>query len=107
MIERLRTGNSFISRQERLPSVEEWACKTFTWMKDLCQGRRPGPAREARFVLRILVATPKGGCGKTTIATQLAAAFAAAGHLTVLADADRQRSSLGWLARRPQGAAAI
>jgi chromosome partitioning protein len=58
-------------------------------------------------VLRILVANTKGGCGKTTIATQLAAAFAAAGHLTALADADRQRSSLGWLARRPQHAAAI
>jgi chromosome partitioning protein len=58
-------------------------------------------------MLRILVANAKGGCGKTTIATQLAAAFAAAGHLTVLADADRQRSSLGWLARRPQRAAAI
>jgi chromosome partitioning protein len=58
-------------------------------------------------VLRILVANAKGGCGKTTIATQLAAAFAAAGHLTVLADADRQRSSLGWLVRRPLRAATI
>ena len=58
-------------------------------------------------MLRILVANAKGGCGKTTIAIQLAAAFAAAGHLTVLADADRQRSSLGWLARRPQRAVAI
>src|SRR5215472_7478960 len=60
-----------------------------------------------RFVLRILVANAKGGCGKTTIATQLAAAYAAAGHLTALADADRQRSSLGWLARRPPRVAAI
>jgi chromosome partitioning protein len=58
-------------------------------------------------VLRILVTNAKGGCGKTTIATQLAGAFAAAGHFTALADADRQRSSLGWLARRPRGAAAI
>ena len=58
-------------------------------------------------MLRILVANAKGGCGKTTIATQLAAAFAAGGHFTALADADRQRSSLGWLARRPAQAAAI
>ena len=49
----------------------------------------------------ILVANIKGGCGKTTIATHLAAACAAAGHSTALADVDRQRSSLGWLARRP------
>ncbi|MEI8394676.1 MAG: ParA family protein [Rhodospirillaceae bacterium] len=55
----------------------------------------------------VLVANIKGGCGKTTIATHLAAAFAAGGHNTVLADADRQRSSLGWLERRPTTAAPI
>jgi len=55
----------------------------------------------------VLVANIKGGCGKTTIATHLAAAFAVAGHRTVLADADRQRSSLGWLERRPETAAAV
>lgn len=49
----------------------------------------------------VLVANIKGGCGKTTVAIHLAAAFAAAGHTTHLADADRQRSSLGWVARRP------
>jgi chromosome partitioning protein len=58
-------------------------------------------------VFSILVTNPKGGSGKTTIATNLAAAFAAAGRRTWLADADRQRSSLGWLARRPATAAAI
>ena len=55
----------------------------------------------------VLVANIKGGCGKTTIATHLAAAFAKAGHVTLLADADRQRSSLGWLERRPATAAMI
>ena len=59
------------------------------------------------MVLSVLVANPKGGCGKTTIATHLAAAFAAGGLKTALADTDRQRSSLGWLKTRPANAAPI
>lgn len=58
-------------------------------------------------MLKILVANAKGGCGKTTVATHLAAALATSGRSTLLADADRQRSSLGWLARRPPNAAPI
>jgi len=56
---------------------------------------------------RILVANRKGGCGKTTIATNLAAAFAAGGLTTALADVDRQRSGLDWLGLRPATAAPI
>ncbi|MBL26996.1 MAG: chromosome partitioning protein ParA [Rhodospirillaceae bacterium] len=51
-------------------------------------------------MLSILVANSKGGCGKTTVATNLAAAFAAGGLATALADADRQKSSLDWVKRR-------
>ncbi|HSK40455.1 MAG TPA: ParA family protein [Arenibaculum sp.] len=58
-------------------------------------------------MLTILVANIKGGCGKTTIATHLAAAFSVSGHGTLLADADRQRSSLGWIGRRPASAAPL
>lgn len=58
-------------------------------------------------MLTVVVANTKGGCGKTTTATQLASAFARAGLTTALADADRQRSSLGWLERRPSTAAGI
>jgi chromosome partitioning protein len=58
-------------------------------------------------MLSVLVANSKGGCGKTTISTHLAAAFAQHGHRTVLADADRQGSSLGWVRRRPDWAAVI
>jgi chromosome partitioning protein len=58
-------------------------------------------------MLVVLVANTKGGCGKTTISTHLAAAFASAGHHTALADADRQRSSLEWTRLRPGTAARI
>ena len=43
-----------------------------------------------------LILNPKGGCGKTTIATNLAAYYANTGHETVLMDCDRQGSSLHW-----------
>lgn len=49
---------------------------------------------------KILVASSKGGCGKSTIATNLAAHFAQAGKNTVLVDADRQGSSQRWAEKR-------
>lgn len=55
----------------------------------------------------ILIANSKGGCGKTTLATTLATAFAAAGKATVLADADRQHSSFRWCMMRPGSVARV
>lgn len=55
----------------------------------------------------VLVTSMKGGCGKTTVATNLAAAWAGLGLRTGLAELDRQRSATGWLAARPAGAAPI
>lgn len=49
----------------------------------------------------ILVANPKGGSGKTTLATTLAGALAGAGHNVRLLDLDKQQSASTWLARRP------
>ncbi|NFV79028.1 AAA family ATPase [Magnetospirillum aberrantis] len=58
-------------------------------------------------MLSVLVGNIKGGCGKTTIATHLASAFAQRGLKTAIADCDRQRSSLNWLRRRGETAAPV
>ena len=49
----------------------------------------------------IMVLNAKGGCGKSTIATNIASYFANEGASVALADYDPQRSSLDWLDRRP------
>ena len=48
----------------------------------------------------ILVASSKGGAGKTTVATNLAAWFAVDGKATALLDADPQKSSTHWCEKR-------
>lgn len=48
----------------------------------------------------VLIANPKGGAGKTTLATNLTGYFANAGHQVTLCDLDRQQSSLRWMAFR-------
>jgi chromosome partitioning protein len=55
----------------------------------------------------ILVANAKGGCGKSTIATSLAAYFASEGYATALVDYDPQASALSWLEQRPEEHAPI
>lgn len=50
---------------------------------------------------RIMLLNPKGGCGKTTIATSLASYYAAADLRTALVDYDSQGSSTRWLNVRP------
>jgi len=49
---------------------------------------------------RILILNPKGGSGKTTVATNLAAYFASMGDRPLLSDNDPQGSSTRWLKKR-------
>jgi chromosome partitioning protein len=49
----------------------------------------------------ILVMNPKGGAGKTTLATNLCGLLAQRNFRVLLADLDRQQSATHWLARRP------
>lgn len=55
----------------------------------------------------IMVLNAKGGCGKSTLATNIASFFATEGATVALADYDPQRSSLDWLDRRPDSRPAI
>jgi chromosome partitioning protein len=48
----------------------------------------------------VLVANPKGGAGKTTLATNLSGHYANQGRKVTLCDLDRQQSSLRWMAFR-------
>ncbi len=58
-------------------------------------------------MLRVVVLNPKGGSGKTTIATNLAAGLAAQGERPALMDRDAQGSAMRWLRKRPQDKAPI
>ena len=55
----------------------------------------------------VVVANPKGGVGKSTLATNIAGYFASQGHAVMLGDADRQQSSRLWLGLRPEAARPI
>ena len=56
---------------------------------------------------RIVVLNTKGGSGKTTVATNLAAYYAWSGRRVALMDLDAQGSSMRWLKLRPAEAAPI
>jgi chromosome partitioning protein len=50
----------------------------------------------------VMVLNSKGGCGKSTIATNIASYFATEDFKVTLADYDPQRTSLDWLAMRSE-----
>ena len=56
---------------------------------------------------KIVVLNPKGGCGKTTLATNLASYFALRGPTPTLIDCDPKGYTERWLERRPPGSRKI
>lgn len=55
----------------------------------------------------VCVINGKGGCGKTTVSTHLAAALSASGLNTLLVDLDRHNGATRWHKMRPKTAAKI
>lgn len=55
----------------------------------------------------VVVANPKGGVGKSTLATHVAGYWASQGRAVVLGDVDRQESARLWLGLRPPAAPPI
>jgi chromosome partitioning protein len=55
----------------------------------------------------IVIANPKGGVGKSTLATNVAGLLARTHHAVMLGDVDKQQSSRQWLALRPPALPAI
>jgi chromosome partitioning protein len=56
---------------------------------------------------KIVVLNPKGGCGKTTLATNIASYFAIKGSSPALLDCDPQGYSMRWIERRHRSLAAV
>jgi chromosome partitioning protein len=50
---------------------------------------------------KIVVLNPKGGCGKTTLVTNLASYYAARGPMPAVMDCDPQGSTMRWIEKRP------
>ncbi len=55
----------------------------------------------------VVIANPKGGVGKSTLATNVAGYYASQGHAVMLGDIDRQQSARLWLGLRPEAARPI
>ncbi len=56
---------------------------------------------------RIVILNPKGGCGKSTLVTNIAACYATRGGAPAIMDFDPQGSAMAWLTRRPRERPAI
>lgn len=53
-----------------------------------------------RDLNKIVILNPKGGCGKTTLATNIASYYAEGGPMPAIMDCDPQGSSMRWLDKR-------
>ena len=74
-------------------------------LHDIVEAMLNTPTRDNRN--KIVILNPKGGCGKSTLATNLAACYANRGTQPAIMDYDPQGSTIAWLNRRPKDLPAI
>ena len=87
-----------------MPAIDPQPTATVAPLRQAMMSPEPAHARALR---RVLVINAKGGCGKTTIATNLASYYASSGRATALLDYDPQGSSMQWLTLRSDERAPI
>ena len=56
---------------------------------------------------RIVILNPKGGCGKSTLVTNIATCYATRGASPAIMDFDPQGSAMAWIPRRPADRPAV
>ena len=56
---------------------------------------------------KVVILNPKGGCGKSTLATNISAVYAQRDSVPAIMDYDPQGSTMAWLERRPDDLPAI
>lgn len=79
----------------------------------MAAGRGPAKTRDVAFIMlitpnrrnlnTIVVLNPKGGCGKTTLITNLASCYAQRGPVPAVMDFDPQGSTMRWIGKRCDG----
>ncbi|HET7396156.1 MAG TPA: AAA family ATPase [Gammaproteobacteria bacterium] len=90
-----------------MSNLNLWRNKFATTQPLLQSAEAPPVPRVVRPLLRVVVLNTKGGCGKTTLSTNLAGYYASHDFQTAILDMDPQGSSLHWLANRSQKHASI
>lgn len=83
-----------------MPNLNLWRQSPMTTQPLPRSAEAVPSARLARPLLRVVVLNTKGGCGKTTLSTNLAGYYASHDFHTAILDMDPQGSSLRWLANR-------
>lgn len=93
------------ARGERRQIVNDLFCASRLTRADSLTTMIIAPYRNN--VRQVVVLNPKGGCGKTTLATNLASYYALRGSRPMLIDNDPKGYTTRWLEKRPESSSRI